>query len=202
MGLGKTVQAISLIVARPSPDRICKTTLVVAPVALMRQWEKEIARHVKASHKLKVYIYHGAGKKADFDKLRQYDVVLTTFGTLSSEKKQIDTRQEAEREVAARGGVPRKAKDKLALLGPECHWYRIIIDEAQCIKNRATQTSKAAGDLQATYRLCMTGTPMMNSVDELYPLIRFLRIKPYNDWLKFNNSIAKSVKYVSDLNAR
>lgn len=58
------------------------------------------------------------------------------------------------------------------------HRYRVILDEAQCIKNRQTVGSKAAHDLMAMHRLVMTGTPMMNTIDELYPLIRFLRIPP------------------------
>jgi len=56
--------------------------------------------------------------------------------------------------------------------------YRVIIDEAQCIKNRQTVGSKAAHDLMATHRIVMTGTPMMNTIDELFPLIRFLDIPP------------------------
>lgn len=123
MGLGKTVQAISLICARPSNDPRRKTTLIIAPVALMRQWEKEIARHVKPQYRLSVYVYHGNGKNVDFAQLRQYDVVLTTFGILTSEYKQKDSRKESMRHLEEqRTGTRRKAKDKLALLGPECMW--------------------------------------------------------------------------------
>lgn len=124
MGLGKTVQAISLICARPSQDPARKTTLIIAPVALMRQWEKEIARHVRPNYRLSVYVYHGtSGKNADFAKLRQYDVVLTTFGILTSELKQRDNRTESAKNLQEeKTGIKRKAKDKLALLGPECMW--------------------------------------------------------------------------------
>ncbi|KZM21104.1 uncharacterized protein EKO05_0003573 [Ascochyta rabiei] len=195
MGLGKTVQAISLICARPSGDPLRKTTLIIAPVALMRQWEKEIARHVHDRYQLKVYIYHGNGKNADFAKLRTYDVVLTTFGTLTSEFRQKETRKESTKHLEEqRTGVQRKAKEKLALLGHECMWYRVIIDEAQCIKNRQTIGSKAAHDLMAMHRLVMTGTPMMNSIDELFPLIRFLQIPPYNDWSRFNQEFGKPLR--------
>lgn len=127
----------------------------------MRQWEKEIAHHVQDRHRLRVYLYWGAGKKADFSLLRQYDVVLTTFGTLTSEFKQKDSRRETmlyEREMNE-PGFRRKPKDKLGLLGRECLWYRIIIDEAHSIKNRNSTQSKATIDLQARYRLCLTGTP-------------------------------------------
>jgi hypothetical protein len=196
MGLGKTIEGLSLIVANPSQNPARKTTLIVAPVALMRQWEKEIERHIKPAHRLKVYTYHRGGKKADFNVLREYDIVLTTFNTLAHEQKRIDSRKETEandrehRDPAFR----RKAKDKLGLLGDECVWYRVILDEAQCIKNRATLTSKAAAALQAEFRLCMTGTPMQNSVEELYPQIRFLRISAYQLWPSFNQQFVKPLK--------
>lgn len=164
----------------------------------MRQWEKEIERHVDPRHKLSVYLYHGTGKNVEFSRLRQYDVVLTTFGCLTSEYKQKESRKESmlhEQETQDRS-IRRKAKDKLALLGPECMWYRIIIDEAHNIKNRNSKASKACADLMARHRLCMTGTPMMNSIAELYPLIRFLNVKPYCSWNKFNTDIFKvSDKY-------
>ena len=124
MGLGKTVQAISLICARPSDDPSRKTTLIIAPVALIRQWEKEIGRHIKPEYKLSVYVYHGSGKNVEFAQLRQYDVVLTTYGILTQEFKQKENRTESVRHLEEqRTGVRRKAKEKLALLGPECMWY-------------------------------------------------------------------------------
>lgn len=191
MGLGKTVQALALILANPSSDPLRKTTLIVAPVALMRQWEKEIERHVKPHHRLKVFIYHGpTGKKATWDILRTYDIVLTTFGTLASELAQKDDRakqEDAQREQQEAPNKRRRGNQPLSLLGRECMWYRVILDEAQCIKNRATLTSRAANDLQSQYRLAMTGTPMMNSVDELFSLIRFLKIAPYHQWNKVCN---------------
>jgi hypothetical protein len=124
MGLGKTVQALSLICARPSSDPLRKTTLIIAPVALMRQWEKEIERHVHPVYKLKVWIYHGKGKNADFNKLRQYDVVLTTFGTVTSEYKQKQSGRESTLHEAEQRNPTfrRKAQAKLALLGHECMW--------------------------------------------------------------------------------
>lgn len=124
MGLGKTVQALSLICANPSKDPLRKTTLIIAPVGLMRQWEKEIERHVRPDHRLSVYLYHGKGKNADFSKLRKYDVVLTTFGVLTSEWKQKESMKEkmaveAEQQNA---NLVRRSKEKLALLGRECMW--------------------------------------------------------------------------------
>ncbi|OCL07117.1 hypothetical protein AOQ84DRAFT_398656 [Glonium stellatum] len=191
MGLGKTVQALALILDRPSEDPMRKTTLIIAPVALMRQWEREIHNKVKERYALNVHVYHGNGKKHDFSKLRTYDVVLTTFGTLGQEMKK--KREWGVALAANPDRVPTK-REKLALLGDECKWYRIIIDEAQCIKNKATLNAQAACELQSLYRFCMTGTPMMNTIDDLYSLIHFLRIRPYNDQQQFNVHFGRPLK--------
>lgn len=163
MGLGKTVEALALILANPSDNPACKTTLIVAPVALMRQWEKEIKRHVHQDRQLSVYIYHGNNKKADFDRLRNFDVVLTTFGTMAQEYKLKEERMlaESKQREQQQTQVKRPTREMFSLLGQKSMWYRVILDEAQCIKNRSTLTSRAANDLQARHRLCMTGTPMM-----------------------------------------
>jgi len=74
MGLGKTIQMLALLVSRPSQNPKCKTTLIVAPVALLRQWEREIKNKLKKDHQLTVFIYHGSGKKdKSFSDLAKYD---------------------------------------------------------------------------------------------------------------------------------
>lgn len=85
MGLGKTIQALALMVARRSTDRNCKTTLIVAPVALLKQWEREIQQKLKPDprHILKTFILHGAQRHTTFEQLRKFDVVLTTYGEAS-----------------------------------------------------------------------------------------------------------------------
>lgn len=162
----------------------------------MRQWQKEIERHVHPRHRLSVHLYHASGKNVDFAKLRSFDVVLTTFGSLTSEFKQKESSRESmlHEQDMRNPTVHRKPKDKLALLGHECMWYRIIIDEAHNIKNRNGKQSRACADLMAQHRLCMTGTPMMNSVDELYALLRFLKVDPYQAWSKFSVEISKPLK--------
>lgn len=81
MGLGKTIQMLSLIVTHKSEDPRCKTTLIIAPVALMRQWKQEIEQKIKPGrHSLSVYIQHGPSRKKNFRDLQHYDIVLTTFG--------------------------------------------------------------------------------------------------------------------------
>ncbi|KAI4249743.1 MAG: hypothetical protein L6R40_000532 [Gallowayella cf. fulva] len=194
MGLGKTIQAIALMVSRRSRDPNCKTTLIIAPVALMKQWEREIGCKLKGNreHQLKTYVLHGSGRQASWDQLKKYDVVLTTFGTLSTELKRRDTIDQAKRTNP--NWTPITRSDHLSLLGDRCKWYRIIIDEAQCIKNRSTRASQAACELQAQTRFAMSGTPMQNNVTELYSLIRFLRIRPYNDFTRFSRDFSKPLK--------
>ncbi|KAL1647720.1 hypothetical protein SLS58_002521 [Diplodia intermedia] len=196
MGLGKTVQALSLIVSRPSEDPTRKTTLVIAPVALMRQWEREIKTKVKGgSHALSVMTYHGSKKKS-FRDLRQFDIILTSYGTVASEF----TKKEKIREFEARdadepeSALPRARNTDYPLLGKDSLWYRIILDEAHNIRNKETKTSKACCELKAIHRLCMTGTPMMNRTDELYGLVRFLRIQPYCEWGNFRADIKTSLE--------
>lgn len=84
MGLGKTISTLALMMSRQSPDRI-RTNLIVGPVALVKQWEVEIAKKVKRPHKLSVFMLHG--KAATYDELRRFDVVLTTYGKLGFEEK-------------------------------------------------------------------------------------------------------------------
>lgn len=64
MGLGKTIQALALMVSRRSTNKARKTTLILTPVALLKQWEREIKVKLKPEHGLKVCIHHGTSKKA------------------------------------------------------------------------------------------------------------------------------------------
>ncbi|KAI1211110.1 SNF2 family N-terminal domain-containing protein [Annulohypoxylon truncatum] len=180
MGLGKTVQSLALILAHPSTDPTRKTTLIVAPLALLKQWEREIESKVKPAYKLKTLLYHGADKRGiTVAKLLTYDVVLTTYGTIAWEYKAI-----------AEG----KRTKKPIILNDDVTFHRVILDEAHHIKTKTGKSSLGTAMIKAKYRLCMTGTPFMNKVGEIYALIRFLRIKPYDEWLRFNWDINKPIE--------
>lgn len=183
MGLGKTISTLALMVSRPSADNI-KTNLIIGPVSLIKQWELEIKKKLKGTHKLSVFLLHQ--KKKSFADLKRHDVVLTTYGSLAAEWKRYQTH------IEQRKDSPRYEEEqdpelarKCPLLHPKSKFHRVILDEAQYIKNKDTQGSKAVHKINTTYRWCLTGTPMMNGVSELYPLIRFLRIRPYHDFTTF-----------------
>ncbi|KAI0477322.1 hypothetical protein GGR56DRAFT_636793 [Xylariaceae sp. FL0804] len=165
MGLGKTLQSIALLLTNPKPDDkhpgVEKTTLVVAPLALIRQWEAELKNRVSSSHRMKVLVHHGPQRTKRFEDLRRYDVVITTYQILVSEH-----------------------GHSTATLHAGCfglHWYRVILDEAHTIKNRNAKATKACYELRSVYRWCLSGTPMQNNLDELQSLVKFLRIAPYDN---------------------
>lgn len=178
MGLGKTIEALALILARPSNDHNRKTTLIVAPLALLRQWKREIETKVKPQQPLTAIVFHGAGKHKKIDDLLQYDVVLCTYGKLAAEYKTA---------------FEQKRLDRVTILHKKAKFHRVILDEAHYIKNKSAKASLAAAEIQATYRLCMTGTPLMNRAGELFPLIRFLRIAPYSKWETFSEEIDRPI---------
>ncbi|KAK9474748.1 SNF2 family N-terminal domain-containing protein [Dipodascopsis tothii] len=193
MGLGKTVQSIALILSQRAEDDKCKTTLIVAPVALIRQWERELHSKVKPEHRLAVYVYHGTARRAvRFQDLAKYDVVITTYGTISREFKE---NQELAVERANPNGAPARApKGASVFYAADAAWYRVVLDEAQFIKNKDTLNAKAMTHLKAQYRWCLSGTPMQNGVNELYSLIRFLNIRPYCDERRFQFDIGRPLK--------
>ena len=189
MGLGKTIQSIALMLTNPRPalttatsvtdkktlsSTVGKGTLVVAPLALIKQWEGEIKNRVNESHKLRVCIHHGPQRTKRFEDLKKYDVVITTYQILVSEHGSSSQREDG---------------PKVGCFG--IHWYRVILDEAHTIKNRNAKATQACYTLRSEYRWCLTGTPMQNNLDELQSLIKFLRIKPYNDLAVWKEQITK-----------
>lgn len=192
MGLGKTVQALALIMARPSEDPQRKTTLIVGPVALMQQWRREIESKICATHRLSALVLHGNDRNIPWRDLKHYDIVLTTYGTIATEfKRKVawDAKKKYNSNIRPSG-----KEDFLPVLGDECKWYRVILDESQHIKNKATKAALGASAIQSQYRWCMSGTPMMNNVLELYSLIHFLRIRPYNSSEAFNRDFTRPLK--------
>jgi len=128
---------------------------------------------------------HGQNRKLPWEEIRNYDIVLTTYGTLAAEFKRMEKWVQEKTTNGNKEYDQAPMRKLFPLLGPKSLFYRVILDEAQCVKNRVTISARAACQVKSIYRFCLTGTPMMNNVGELYSLIHFLRIKPYNEWPRF-----------------
>ncbi|PVU88740.1 hypothetical protein BB559_005415 [Furculomyces boomerangus] len=165
MGMGKTIQTISLFLLNPGNG----PTLVVTPTVALIQWKKEIEKYAPG---LKVLTFYGTTRTKSIKEIHEYDVVLTTFAVLES----IYRKQ--------RYGFRRKGTlVKESSILHKVQWYRVVLDEAHNIKDRSSNTSRAAFDLEAQYRWCLSGTPLQNRVGELYSLIRFLKYEPFSFYL-------------------
>lgn len=142
--------------------RNCKTTLLVSPLSTITNWEDQIKQHVKPGT-LKYYIYHGAGRIKDINKLAEFDLVITTYGSVASE-------------------FAYRSKNKPGVYPLEAiNWFRIVLDEAHMIREQSTQQSKAICRLQASRRWAVTGTPVQNRLEDLGALMAFLRVKPFDE---------------------
>lgn len=75
------------------------------------------------------------------------------------------------------------------------HWFRVVLDEAHSIKETGTVGSRASCDLVADRRLCLTGTPVQNKLDDVFALIKFLRLEPFDDKNTWTEYIGSPVKF-------
>lgn len=144
MGLGKTVQAIVAITQNQQKNKDAKS-LIVCPTSLLYNWKEEIHRF---NPKLKAIVIDGIPnqRKKLLAKMSEYDVIITSYTLL---QKDIETYSQMPFSYA-------------------------ILDEAQHIKNRGTRNAKSVKMIQAAHRLILTGTPIENSLDELWSLMDFL----------------------------
>jgi SWI/SNF-related matrix-associated actin-dependent regulator of chromatin subfamily A3 len=173
MGLGKTIQIISLILANPQPrtPESTKTTLIISPVGVMSNWKSQIEAHVKETNALRVLVYHGAGKK-EAANLSQYDVVITSYGALAKDYNPDD-----------------KSKKTQTKGLYSIHWRRVVLDEGHTIRNPRSKGALAACHLRADSRWTLTGTPIINSLRDLYSQVRFLRLSGGLEELAMFNSV-------------
>ncbi|KAI9331101.1 rad16p [Obelidium mucronatum] len=166
MGMGKTIQIISLIVS----NRAVKPNLILTPTVAILQWLSELRERVTPDL-LNICVFHGTNREASVTKLQEYDVVLSTYAIVESlfRKQQHGFKRKGE-----------MVKDDSIL--HKVQWGRVILDEAHSIKDRSSSTARAVFNLNANYKWSVSGTPLQNRVGELYSLIRFLDADPFSNY--------------------
>ncbi len=143
MGLGKTVQVLTFLQSLREAKQIERADLIVVPKSLLINWEREAQ---KFTPNLKLNVYFGPSRDKDLTKFDQYDVIVTTYGTMRSD---------------------------ISLFADYVFNY-VVLDESQAIKTPTSQVSKAARLMRSHHRLVMTGTPVENSTFELWSQFAFL----------------------------
>jgi len=185
MGMGKTIQTISLILSDHDPAHP-KCTLVLAPTVAIVQWRNEIAKFTEG---FKVLVYHGTNRAEHASELEQYDVVLTSYAVMESTFRREHKGFQRKGKLMKEDSIIHKVK-----------WHRVILDEAHNIKDRQSNTAKAAFALQAQYRWCLSGTPLQNRVGELYSLVRFVGCDPFAHYM-CKKCDCKSLHWLSNMGA-
>ena len=149
MGLGKTIQMISIIKAyineTKKEERL--PSIVVAPSSLSLNWKNEIQKFAKD---VKVMVIHGNAneRKEQIEQIKNFDLIITSYDLL---KRDIEIYKE------------------------QNYTFRYIMaDEAQYIKNSNTQNAKAIKDINAITKYALTGTPIENSLSELWSIFDFI----------------------------
>ncbi len=144
MGLGKTLQTLAVLVLEKVSG---KPSIVVCPKTLLYNWKLEVEKFFPG---FKVAIYDGTPRERTeiMEKLKQQDLIIVSYGTLKKDHDKFE-------------------KFKL-------QFNYAVLDEAQFIKNHSTKNAQIVKKLNADYRLALTGTPLENSVSELWSIYDFL----------------------------
>ncbi|XP_015113153.1 chromodomain-helicase-DNA-binding protein 7 [Diachasma alloeum] len=174
MGLGKTITTIALIMRSledewNQPEGIDDRnnpggTLIVCPANLIQQWKQEIQT---SGHIPDVNVYHKE-KENNILRLRVNQIVITSYDTLANNHK---THQQILYKI---------------------HWKRVVLDEAHVIRNPRTLRSECVALLKTQKRWALTGTPIHNLVRDIFPIMRFLQMRPFDNSKHFNRWIANN----------
>lgn len=146
MGLGKTIQFIALMLHLREQGVLDKPTLLVCPTSVLGNWEREVRRF---GPKLKVLVHHGDRRpqgKAFVAAANDHHLVITSYALVYRDEKDLK----------------------------RVSWQGVVLDEAQNIKNAESKQSQAVRQLEAEFRIALTGTPVENRLTELWSIMDFL----------------------------
>jgi non-specific serine/threonine protein kinase len=170
MGLGKTIQLLALLQRDHEAEAEVGPTLLICPMSLVGNWQRESE---KFAPELRVHVHHGAERakgKAFADAVTKAELVITTYSLAS-----------------------RDAQD-LAEIG----WHRVVVDEAQAIKNAATRQAVAVRSLPARHRIAVTGTPVENRLADLWSIMEFANPGLLGSALVFKARFAEPIERRGD----
>ncbi|THH02609.1 hypothetical protein EW026_g285 [Hermanssonia centrifuga] len=171
---------------------------------------KTIGGRVRDGRPLRVYVYHGNSRRPDPAFLSDFDAVITTYSTLavefSKQSKSVTCPEEDDEDDgnSSEGKQARRRGKKNVANGigleassplQSVDWFRVVLDEAHSIKEISTVACRACCDLLADRRLCLTGTPVQNKLDDVYALLKFLRLEPFDEKAVWTEFIGTPVKY-------
>jgi non-specific serine/threonine protein kinase len=169
MGLGKTIQLLAALLRKQQQTPKSAPALLVVPASLIGNWQREA---LKFAPSLRLFIAHSSEcakailQTMPTEQLTQADLVITTYGMLN----RLDWPAEFD-------------------------WSWIVLDEAQAIKNHATRQSKAVRALKADARIALTGTPIENTLGDLWSLFDFINpglLGNSGQFAKFTKDLSKS----------
>lgn len=144
---GKTIQMLSVIVDYVQNNKNRKASLVVSPSSLTLNWQNEAQKFAQG---LKTLVINGTltERKRKIEEIEQYDLVITSYDLLK--------------------------RDIELYIKKDYHFRYIIADEAQYLKNSNTQNAKSIKKIKADTRYALTGTPIENSLSELWSIFDFI----------------------------
>uniref|UniRef100_A0A672VBN0 Helicase like transcription factor n=1 Tax=Strigops habroptila TaxID=2489341 RepID=A0A672VBN0_STRHB len=145
-------------------------TLIVCPLSVLSNWIDQFEQHIHQNFHVNIYVYYGSDRSRDPSFLSEQDIVLTTYNILATD-------------YGMRGDSPLH----------KVTWLRIVLDEGHTIRNPNAQQTKAALNLDGHRRWVLTGTPIQNSVKDLWSLISFLKLKPFTDREWWHRTIQRPV---------
>ncbi|KAM6305123.1 helicase-like transcription factor [Aegotheles albertisi] len=151
-------------------DDCPRATLIVCPLSVLSNWIDQFEQHIHRDFHVNIYVYYGSDRSKDPSVLSGQDIVLTTYNILATD-------------YGIRGDSPLY----------KVRWLRIVLDEGHTIRNPNAQQTKAALNLEGHRRWVLTGTPIQNSVKDLWSLISFLKLKPFTDREWWHRTIQRPV---------
>ncbi|NXA27850.1 HLTF factor, partial [Ibidorhyncha struthersii] len=147
-----------------------RATLIVCPLSVLSNWIDQFEQHIHQDFHVNIYVYYGSDRSKDPSVLSEQDIVLTTYNILATD-------------YGIRGDSPLH----------KVRWLRVVLDEGHTIRNPNAQQTKAALNLEGHRRWVLTGTPIQNSVKDLWSLISFLKLKPFTDREWWHRTIQRPV---------